>query len=112
MSATVQSGTAPSSEAVIGKLVIGSIIATTIWIVLTMILGRAPIYYIMYSATTIERMDAAQRAQDAMFAQTTMFRVACAKPEMSVDDQVRWVAYAKEHNWTPYPAAGPLCYDP
>ena len=41
-----------------------------------------------------------------------VFGVACPKAVLSVADQRRWVAYAANHDWAPYPQAGEGCVDP
>ena len=41
-----------------------------------------------------------------------VFGVACPKAVLSVADQRRWVAYAENHDWAPYPQAGAGCVDP
>ena len=41
-----------------------------------------------------------------------VFGVACPKAVLSVADQRRWVAYASNHDWAPYPQAGEGCVDP
>jgi hypothetical protein len=42
----------------------------------------------------------------------TVFTVACPKVLLSAVDQRRWVAYAADHDWGPYPQAGAGCVDP
>jgi hypothetical protein len=41
-----------------------------------------------------------------------VFGVACPKTVLSAADQRRWVAYAANHEWAPYPQAGDGCVDP
>jgi hypothetical protein len=41
-----------------------------------------------------------------------VFSVACPKLLLSALDQRRWVAYAADHEWGPYPQAGAGCVDP
>jgi hypothetical protein len=41
-----------------------------------------------------------------------VFGVACPQTILSVADQRRWVAYAANHDWAPYPQAGEGCVDP
>jgi hypothetical protein len=40
------------------------------------------------------------------------FSVACPDMVLSVADQRRWVAFAANHDWAPYPQAGAGCVDP
>jgi hypothetical protein len=40
------------------------------------------------------------------------FNVACPMVALSAVDQRRWVAYAANHDWAPYPQAGAGCVDP
>ncbi len=40
------------------------------------------------------------------------FSVACPVIALSAADQRRWVAYAADHDWGPYPQAGAGCVDP
>ncbi len=40
------------------------------------------------------------------------FNVACPTMVLSVADQRRWVAYARNHGWTDYAQAGVGCVDP
>ena len=41
-----------------------------------------------------------------------VFMVACPTVLLSALDQRRWVAYAADHDWGPYPQAGAGCVDP
>jgi len=41
-----------------------------------------------------------------------VFSVACPTAILSAVDQRRWVAYAADHDWGPYPQAGVGCVDP
>jgi hypothetical protein len=41
-----------------------------------------------------------------------VFSVACPTAVLSALDQRRWVAYAADHDWGPYPQAGAGCVDP
>jgi hypothetical protein len=41
-----------------------------------------------------------------------VFGVACPKEVLSLADQRRWVAFAANHEWAPYPQAGDGCVDP
>ena len=41
-----------------------------------------------------------------------VFSVACPQALLSALDQRRWVAYAADHHWGPYPQAGAGCVDP
>lgn len=41
-----------------------------------------------------------------------VFSVMCPKVLLSALDQRRWVAYAADHDWGPYPQAGAGCVDP
>ncbi len=41
-----------------------------------------------------------------------VFMVACPTVVLSALDQRRWVAYAADHDWDPYPQAGAGCVDP
>ncbi len=41
-----------------------------------------------------------------------VFGVACPKTVLSVADHRRWVAFAANHDWPPYPQAGEGCVDP
>ena len=41
-----------------------------------------------------------------------VFNVACPAIAFSAADQRRWVAYAADHDWGPYPQAGAGCVDP
>ncbi len=41
-----------------------------------------------------------------------VFSVACPTVVLSALDQRRWVAYAADHDWGPYPQAGAGCVDP
>jgi hypothetical protein len=41
-----------------------------------------------------------------------VFSVACPTAVLSALDQRRWVAYAADHGWDPYPQAGVGCVDP
>ena len=41
-----------------------------------------------------------------------VFMVACPKVLLSALDQRRWVAFAADHGWGPYPEAGAGCVDP
>jgi hypothetical protein len=42
----------------------------------------------------------------------TAFNVACPSVAFSALDGRRWIAYAADHDWAPYPQAGPGCVDP
>ena len=41
-----------------------------------------------------------------------VFSVACPTAVLSAVDRRRWVAYAADHDWGPYPQAGAGCVDP
>ena len=41
-----------------------------------------------------------------------VFMVACPTMVLSALDRRRWVAYAADHDWGPYPQAGAGCVDP
>ena len=41
-----------------------------------------------------------------------VFSVACPTSMLSAVDRRRWVAYAADHDWGPYPQAGAGCVDP
>jgi len=41
-----------------------------------------------------------------------VFSVACPATALSALDRRRWLAYAADHNWDPYPQAGTDCVDP
>lgn len=41
-----------------------------------------------------------------------VFMVACPKVLLSAVDRRRWVAFAADHDWGPYPQAGAGCVDP
>lgn len=38
--------------------------------------------------------------------------VGCPDAAISEAQTVRWLAYASNHGWTPYPESGALCVDP
>ena len=73
-----------------------------------MFLPRHGLIQFLYTDAELAEQD----ANAAMLKTLTTFKVICPSKDFDAENESRWIAYAAKQRWTPYPAAGRLCYDP